>query len=174
MSEKQLLQVLQIGAWLAFVNEAIIAGAQLTAIAVALYKPEYVPRVYGMDESWPRLLLENEWNFYILLSLAFWFNAAKAYAWYCVIQLFTKWKSGQPFRQTNTVAMKRIATAFVWVGMIGIASANYAGYMAKWYGTNKQLFAHSGEYLFIAGLVYLMAKVFAKGEMIEQENQLTV
>jgi hypothetical protein len=50
----------------------------------------------------------------------------------------------------------------------------YSHYLMKSTGVELDAFNTSGEYFFIAGMVYIISQVFKRGIEMQEENTLTV
>jgi hypothetical protein len=102
-------------------------------------------------------------------------SALKAIIWFVVFNLLSKLKLQTPFSMEVEKKLERIAYLLlaVWI----VSSVFWKTYMHYLTGaTGIQLAANpSGdEYLFMAGIIYIISQVFKRGIEIQEENDLTV
>jgi hypothetical protein len=169
----QILTVLNILAWVAFVGFAIEAGAIFFSYLMTLFNPEAARGFYAGIDLYD-LRQTNIWKFTSLVSFRVAMPAMKAYAAVLAIKALSKVSLVNPFTIEVASLLEKISyvvlgtwviamlnNAYLQWGMSGELPAKYGGYV-------------SGEFIFMAGLVFVIAQIFKRGVEIQSENELTV
>ena len=169
------LLILKYLSLLAAIGFSIECGTQLFYFVASLINPEWAKNGYQIERDWYRIH-DYSTRYYVYgMSLAISISALKAWIWYLIFGLLLKLKLKSPFTMVVTKKLETIAYRLlaVWL-LISIVGKNYSHYLMK--TTQIQLPSnHSGdEYLFIAGIVYIISQIFKRGIEIQEENQLTV
>lgn len=169
-----ILTVLKVLAWIVFIGLCINCGSQIVAFIIGFIKPEWTQNMYNVDTNWFKLREEGEWIYVCAMSLIIAISAFKAYIWYILIELLSKLNLQSPF--TMEVAKKLESIAYQLL-VVWIASSVGNGFFE---GLEKRGIASIGrledasEFIFIAGIVYIISQIFKRGIEIQQENELTV
>jgi Protein of unknown function (DUF2975) len=157
------------------VGYSIIWGSQLTTLVASFINPEWAKRTYEVDLNLLGIR-EHSVGFYTCaMCLTIAVSALKALIWFVVFALLSKLKLQTPFSIEVEKKLERIA--YLLLG-VWIVSSNfwkiYVYYLSK--DTGIQLPANNSgdEYLFMAGMIYIISQVFKRGIEIQEENQLTV
>lgn len=109
------------------------------------------------------------------MSIAISISALKAWIWYLTFDLLFKLQLKSPFSMSVTKKLVRISRLLlgVWFIMAVIAKP-YAHYLLKSTGIVFPATYTGDEYLFVAGIVYIVSQIFKRGIEMQEENQLTV
>jgi hypothetical protein len=69
--------------------------------------------------------------------------------------------------------LERISYVLFGTWIVGMLSSAYSAWLMK---TTGETFVNyvSGEFIFVAGLVFIISQVFKRGVEIQSENELTV
>jgi hypothetical protein len=109
------------------------------------------------------------------MSLTIAVSAIKVLIWYVVFELLSKLKLQSPF--TMEVEKKLEKIAYLLLGVWIVSSffwKTYIHYLSKETGILLTANNSGDEYLFMAGIIYIISQVFKRGIEIQEENQLTV
>lgn len=80
-----------------------------------------------------------------------------------------------PFSLKIASMLENMSYLILAVGIVYIAGDSYAGYISKKISiVDKGLLKGDFQYLFSAGVVYVMAQIFRRGVELQDENELTV
>jgi hypothetical protein len=169
---EQILTVMQILAWVAFIGYMVEAGAILVSYGVTILNPDGAKNLYrGLNLNDLRVF--NFWDYTHSVSFLVALSAMKSYVWYLVIK--TKIKLANPFTIEVTRILERISYVLFGIWLVGMLSNAHNGWLLKRTG---ELFEswNSGEFVFIfmAGLVFIISQIFKRGVEIQSENELTV
>lgn len=168
----QVLGVLNILAWLAFIGFTIEAGAILTSYAVSCINPEAAKNLYkGLD-----LYDLSQFNFwYYTLSVSFMvvLLILKALVSFQVVKTLSKFNLKNPFTSEVAGRLERVSYIALGTWVVTMLSNVYTGWILKISGKLHGNWL-SGEFIFMVGLVFVIAQVFKRGVEIQSENDLTV
>lgn len=170
-----ILKVMHVLAWIAFIGLSIEAGAILTAYGVSWFNPIAAKDLYrGMS-----LYDLSQYDFWLYTQMVSYIVAllvVKAFAVYLIIKIMMKVKLQNPF--TVEIANRLETISYVLFGgvVISIICQVQVGWLQKhvrdfhisWIGEN------AGEFIFMAGLVFIISQVFKRGVELQSENELTV
>jgi len=168
----QILTVMRILAWVAFIGYMIEAGAVLFSYGVSWLNPESAKNLYkGLNLNDLRQL--NVWYYTNAVTFMVSLSALKAFVWYLVIKILLKINLTNPFKMEVANTLERISYVLFGTWIVGMLSSAYSAWLMK---TTGQTFVNyvSGEFIFVAGLVFIISQVFKRGVEIQSENELTV
>ena len=172
---EKILVVLKILAFMGGIGYSIEWGSQLTTLVASFINPEWAKRTYEVNLNLFSIRDESTWYYVFAMCLNIAVSTLKAAIWYGIFRLLSKLKLQTPF--SMEVEKKLESIAFLALG-VWIVSAIfwkiYAYYLTQ--DTGIQLPANNtgDEYLFMAGIVYIISQIFKRGIEIEEENKLTV
>ena len=109
------------------------------------------------------------------MSLIILASALKATVWYIMFDLLLKLQLRSPFSMVVSKKLEKLAYLLlaVWVLMAFIGKT-YLHYVVESTGITLTDFNNGDEYLFIAGIVYIISQIFRRGIELQTENDLTV
>ncbi|WP_432412002.1 DUF2975 domain-containing protein [Rasiella sp. SM2506] len=158
--------------WIVFIGLLIQAGALLTTYCMSLFNPEVSKDLYlGLD-----LFALQEWSTYQYtnhVSFLAAFLLIKAYIAYLVITVFSKINLNSPFSEVVSEHLSKISYVALTAGFLAIIAQGHTKWLAK-SGMELSQDWGSGEFLFLAGIIFIMAQVFKKGIELQTENELTI
>ena len=154
---------------------SILCGSQLLTLVASFVNPDWAKRTYEADQNLFSIREQSVWFYVYGMSLIIAVSAIKAVIWYVIFDLLWKLKLQTPFSMEVEKKLEKIA--YLWLGVWVISSVFwkiYSYYLLE--ATDKQLPANNSgdEYLFLAGIIYIISQVFKRGIEIQDENQLTV
>ncbi len=178
---EKILKIINVFAWITFVGTLVKSGIILISFIITLFKPEAVVfkdiPVFGEGTSPGTYFYEiresNLWNYiFYVITIILW-TLTKSYLAYLIIKLLSKINLIHPFSMeiANRIVKISYTLIFIW-GLSFVVN-----FFDKWatlaIGLEPQ-FEVRGEFLFIAGLVYLIGNIFKRGVEIQNENKLTI
>jgi len=171
LKTKTLLVVLNILSWLAFVGLAIKAGSFLISYCVSLVNPIASKDLYnGTDLSAYRQ--QNFWNYTLIVWYKILLYATQAYVAMLLTRLLSSVNISRPFNENVATLLQRISFFILVVGGIAMVHNIHLAILEKLYGITAEYIP--GDFLFLAGIVYVFAQIFKRGVEIQSENELTV
>lgn len=158
--------------WIAFIGACILIGTIIIAYLVAIIG--HKDHLQLMDNDFTPLLQYSQiaMLLFILLLLTYWTMVAIVI--YNIILLFSLLKLSDPFHEQLSVRLIKIARMSLWSACLA-----FGLYVFCLILKNKNIVLDKDPYdyqstLFIAGVMYLIALIFQKGEALQSENELTV
>ena len=170
-----ILTVSKILAFLGIIGYSILWGSQLTTLVTSFINPDWAKRTYEVDLNLFSIR-EHSIGFYVCaMCLTIAVSALKAFIWYVVFELLSKLKLQTPFSMEVEKKLERIAYLLLAVWIISsIFWKTYTYYLAQATGIQLPGNNSGDEYLFMAGIIYIISQVFKRGIEIQEENDLTV
>lgn len=167
------LNLLHVMFWLLFIGFCIQAGGLLISFCVSEFSnPAGAQNLYqGLNLA--ALKSHSEAHYAGVVSLMVYFLVVKAYMAYLVILIFRRLDLTAPFSLEVAALITRISYVALGAGIVGVGAARYTKWLMK-SGAVETLTWPGGEFLLLAGIIVLIAKVFQKGADIQAENALTV
>jgi hypothetical protein len=125
----------------------------------------------GLDLS--QLYQANTQYFLYIMSFIIALSGLKAYLFYLVIKIFLKMNLQQPFSTLMNDLIAKISHIALGIGVVSIIAQNYS----KWLMHRGFEVPHNWageEFLFLAGIIFIIGLVFKRGIEIQSENELTI
>ena len=168
----QILTVMHILAWVAFVGFMIEAGAVLVSYAVSVVKPEAAMNLYkGLNLYSLRQF--NGWHYTGSVSFMIALSLMKAYVSFLVIKTLSKVNLMNPFTMDVAKKLQKISYVLFEIWIVSMISNAHIGWLLKRTGELQGQWVN-GDFIFMAGLVFVLSQVFKRGVEIQSENELTV
>ena len=169
---EQVLAVMPILAWVAFIGFMIEAGAILVSYSVSCVNPEATKNFYkGLDLY--NLSQFNFWYYttYVLFMVVL--SVIKSCITFQVIKILSRFNLENPFTMEVANRLEKISYIAFGAWLVTLLSAAYTSLIlkltGKLYGSPS-----SGEFIFMVGLVFIIAQVFKRGVEIQSDNDLTI
>ena len=172
---KTILVASKVLAFVGFIWYSILCGSQLLNLVASFISPEWAKHTYQIDLNIFRIREYSIAFYAYAMCLTIAVFALKAFIWYVVYELLSKLKLQTPFSMEVEKKLERIAYLLLAVWIVGsIFWKTYIYYLSR--DTGIQLPANNSgdEYLFMAGIIYIISQVFKRGIEIQEENDLTV
>ncbi len=169
---EQLLAVMNVLAWVTFIGLMIKAGAILISYGVSIANPEAAKNLYrGMDLY--KLRQFSFWHYTSMVSFEVALAALEAYIAYLVIKVLSKIKLTNPFTIGISNMLEKLSYFILgtWVTVM-LYNAHTKWLLKRIDGLQENLI--SGEFIFLAGVVFVIAQIFKRGVEIQSENELTI
>ena len=170
-----ILIVSKILALLGAIWYSILCGSQMLSLVASFINPDWAKRTYEVDLNIFRIR-EHSISFYVYaMCLTIVVSALKALIWFVVFGLLSKLKLQTPFSMEVEKKLERIAYLLLGVWIVGsIFWKIYLYYLSGATGMQLPASKIEDEYLFMAGIIFIISQVFKRGIEIQEENQLTV
>jgi hypothetical protein len=154
---------------------SILWGSQLTTLIASFINPDWAKRTYEVDLNLFSIR-EHSTGFYAYaMCLTIAVSVLKATIWFVVFDLLSKLKLQNPFSMEVEKKLERIAYLLLGVWIVSsIFWKIYIHYLSEATGIKLPTNNNGDEYLFMAGMIYIISQVFKRGIEIQEENNLTV
>lgn len=167
----RVLMFMRILAWIAFIGFMIEAGAILVSYVVSLYNPEASKNMY-IDLNLSETRQFNFWHYTGSVSFLFALSCFKAYISFLMIQALSQINMINPFKIEVARILEKISDVLVTITIIAIVSNGHTRSLEKEGIVQDKLDLEL--YIFMALLVFIIAKIFKRGVEIQSEHELTV
>jgi hypothetical protein len=94
--------------------------------------------------------------------------------WYTVVKLLSKLNLKSPFTYDVSKLLSSIAYGLISIWLVGFIGKNYTDWVSKAYGSSINVISHTNEFLFAAGIVFIISQIFKHGIEIQEENLQTI
>jgi hypothetical protein len=170
-----ILSVSKILALMGGIWYSILCGSRLLALISSFISPEWAKHTYEADQNLFSIREQSVGFFVFAMCLTIAVFALKALIWYVVLGLLLKLKLQTPFSIEVEKKLERIAYLLLGVWIVNtIFWKTCLYYVSTETGIQLATNSSESEYLFMAGIIYIISQVFKRGIEIQEENQLTV
>jgi hypothetical protein len=168
---ENLLMVMHILAWVVFIGLVTIAGSIIISWFVSLGNSQAAKDLYkGLDLSAYRQHSFVQYTFVVGYKVVWYIT--QAYIAFLMTSLLSKLNIARPFNADAVKLMQKISYSILCVWLVAMAYNIHVGILEKRYGLVATYI--SGDSIFLAGIVYVLAQMFKRGVEIQSENDLTV
>lgn len=174
MKTNLLMKLMNIIFWIIFIGLCIKTGAILISFFVSVFvNPEAAKDIYtGLDLSSIIALRQNP---YIkIMSFLIVLTGMKAYLAFLAVKLFMKFDLDYPFNNNVTAVISKIAYFALSIGIVALVAGDYSKGLLRKGIEFSPIDWGAQEFLFFAGIIYILALVFKRGVAIQNENELTI
>lgn len=172
MKTNQILGILTVVSWVLFLGLCISTGSILISFIVSLFNPEGAYNLYmGMNLS--KLYEFSKWHYIAMASLVIILSALKAYLFFWVVKIISKINVTHPFSKDIANIISKMSGIALQIGIMAVITNIYAQSLMK----KNIYFTYQGggaEFLYLAGILFVIAIIFKKGIEIQNENELTI
>jgi len=188
MKTQQLISILKFIFWIVFISLLITVGVLVFTFGLGSIDPENARMIY-LDLDLFKLRTTDIRAFWAVGSLSITVLSLHAYIAYLAIKIATKGNLRHPFTEPTAILISKISQFALGCGVISIIADRYCQRLIK-KGFEADLtlggqrfikegieidFTLSGkEFLFLAAILFIIAKVFQRGIELQTENDLTV
>jgi hypothetical protein len=169
---EHILTIMYVLAWVTFIGLLIHAGAILFSYGVSCVNPEGAKNLYkGL--SLITLRQFSFWHYTLSVFLMVTLLSMKAFVFYLVIKVLSKVNLVNPFKIELARLLENSSYILFGTWFIAILSNVHTDWLLKKTGALQGERA-TEEFIFMAGLVFIISQVFKRGVEIQAENDLTV
>lgn len=174
MKTKQILEIMKIVSWIIFIGLCIKAGALIISSFVSLFiNQDAAKDLYlGLD----LLEIYNYGKSYYISTLSFiiTIGVLKAYLFYWVIKITSKISLEYPFSEAIANLITKISYISLSIGLVALLANNYSKWLLNKGIISFRLNWSSQEFIFMAGILFIIALIFKRGIELQNENDLTI
>jgi hypothetical protein len=168
-----IFKVMHVIFWVLFIGLCFKTVAILISFLVSLFigsdSAKIVP--FGIEPF--DLPASGRWYYMLIISFMIAITALKAYIAYLVVRIFSNFNFSRPFSREITSLISKISYVALETGVIALIANGYSEWLVKRHVTVPVNWG-SGEILFFAGVIYIIAIVFERGTELQTESDLTV
>ncbi len=154
---------------------SILFGSQMFTLVSSFINPEWAKHTYQVDLNLFSIRDQSIGFYVIAMILIIAVSVLKALFWYKVFELLSELKLQTPFSREVVIKLEKMAYIIfcVWI-VSSIFWKTYTFYLTKETGIQLPIRNSDDEYLFMAGIIYIISQIFKRGIELQEENQLTV
>jgi hypothetical protein len=157
--------------WIVFIGLLIEAGARLISYSICMYNPEAAREFYkGSDLYELRITETIQFTLFVFNGIIL--SVMKSYAAFLVIQLLTKINLKQPFELRIAFLLEKLSFYIFAIWVVSVIFNQYNHFLTRKF--RVELSSNSLEFIFLAGVIFIIAQIFKRGIEIQTENDLTI
>lgn len=170
-----LFTVMRVLAYIAFIGLSIEAGSFLFSFVFSLFKsPEESSVLYRALEL-VELQQHSFWDYFLLGTLITLIYGLKAHLAYLLIKIFESLVMKNPFQEKVVRYIIKLGTTALNTGFAAIFTNLYiTQYLERRFELDIPVQFEVSELFFLAGIIFVLSKIFKRGVEIQSENELTV
>ena len=168
-----IFKLLNILFWIIFIGLCINTGSLLYSYFVSVAINPGAANALSIGYNLEQLYQHSTTSYSIIVFSMIFISALKAYIGYCTVRIFSEIKLDKPFSGKIYDIITDISRVALWTGLLSITAQAYT----KWLlhrDVDVPVHWSSGEILFFAGVIYIIAYVYRKGTELQSDNELTV
>jgi hypothetical protein len=166
------LAIMNVLAWLAFIGFMIKAGAIAISYGVSCVNPGAARNLY-MGQNLYRLSQFSFWHYTLSVGLMVAILCAKAFVFFLATKILMKVNMVSPFKIEVARIIQKIGYVLLITWFVAMAANAHSDWLMKTTGEPYGEWIET-EFIFMAGLVFIISQVFKRGVEIQSENDLTV
>lgn len=173
MKTKEIFTLMKVVTWIIFIGLCIKLGTLIVTSSISLFfDPEAAQNLYlGLDLS--QLQAYSRQYFLYSISFGVAIAALQAYLLYLVTTIFSKINIAKPFNIEIATIISNISHYALFTGIIAIICRGFHKWLLK-AGVDVPLDWGGSGYLFMAGILFVIAYIFKRGVALQEENNLTI
>lgn len=169
---EQILVAMNVLSWVVFVGLLIKAGAILLSYSVSLFNPEAAANLYkGLDLS--SLRRDNLWPYLTVVSWMVALLGMKAYTAFVVTKILSKISLTNPFTMEIAQLIEKVSYLIAATWLVAFLSISNTGWLHR-NGIDWRADSDAPEFLFLAGIIFIISQVFKRGIEIQTDSELTI
>jgi len=172
-----ILPILNILFWIVFIGLCFNTGTILFSFIVGLMGNSIPTEKLYLELNLSELYQLGPFHYLnigLVLVIA---SGLKAYMAYLAVKISMKFNLKEPFSPKICKWIEQISYFALMVGILQVCAESYYKGLIKEGLVSVKLsgnFGDGGEFLFLAGIIFIIAKVFKRGLEIQSENELTI
>ncbi|WP_026951256.1 DUF2975 domain-containing protein [Algoriphagus mannitolivorans] len=170
-----LFSVMKVFAWIAFIGLSVETGSILVSFVISLIVPVQDGQVLYRTIDLSELHLLSLKNYLSLSSLIVIIYGLKAYLAYLVIRIFDAQILTNPFQEKVVQLISKLGNSALQTGITAFVTNLYiTQFLERRFEIAIPINFEVTEFIFLAGIIFVLSKIFKKGVEIQSENELTV
>jgi hypothetical protein len=168
-----ILAIMNVLAWIAYIGLMIKAGAYIWNYVTSFFVPESPKNFYNGLNLYD-LKQFSYWQFTAVVTFMISITTLQAYTAHLVIKVLSKIKIKNPFTIEVSKLMEKISFFILSIWVVSMIFNVHMSWLSKRVAGNWEQYKVAGDFLFLAGVIFVFAQIFKKGVEIQTENELTV
>ena len=168
-----ILHTMNVIFWIIFIGLCIKTGSILYSYIVSMAINPIAAQNLNSGLNLSQLYNYDIAHYHLVVWMLIVLTGLKAFIGYWVVKIFLEMKIEKPFSEGVQKIISRISQIALWAGLLAVVAQAYTDWLMK-KDVAIPIDWASGETLFFAGVIYIIAQVFSKGIELQSENELTV
>lgn len=173
MKTQQVLNILKVASWVIFFGLCIKPGAMLISTFVSLFINPLGARDLYLGLDLHEIYEFNKFHYAVLIGLMVTIELTKAYLFFWVVKTISKLNATLPFSLDMYNMISKMSKISLQIAITAIITSIYSQYLYYKMLHFKPIDTET-EYLYLAGILYVIALIFKKGIELQSENELTI
>jgi hypothetical protein len=173
MKTKQVLKIMKVLSWIIFIGLCIKSGAILIVFLISLFVNNVASSDLYQGLDFSELYSFSRYHYSVFVALIILLSMIKAYLFYLVVKIFLKINFNKPFSLNVANLIIKISYVSLSIGIVAFVANIYNTWLISKDAVTR-LHWPVQEYLFMAGIIFIIAYVFKRGIEIQSENELTI
>ena len=171
MKSKNILKIMYVFVWLAFIGLCIQTGTIIFSYLVSLNNPEASKNLFdGLNLS--EYYNYNITQYSVIVFYKVLLYAVEAYIAFILIKLLKDLDIKNPFNQFVSDLMKNTSISIFILWIIAMIHNTHIQFIGKKQGFEMELF--SSDFVFLAAVIFIFTKIVQRGIELQTENDLTI
>jgi Protein of unknown function (DUF2975) len=167
-----ILVVLNVLAWVTFFGLLVKTGSILISYGVSINHPIASENLY-MGWNLSKVRQYDFWQYTVIVIMNVAVLILDSYIAYLITRALSKIKMSNPFTLEVSRLLEKISYLILLVWVVAMLYNGHIGWLSKQIAGFQET-KFSGEFILMAGVVFVFSQIFKKGVEIQSENELTV
>ncbi|MFT4781810.1 MAG: hypothetical protein ACJAZK_001986 [Psychroserpens sp.] len=173
IKSERIFNIMNVVSWIVFVGYCIKAGAICIVSIISLFGNRKATENLYMGHDLSKLFEFSITHYTIVVVLLILIASLKAYLFYLLINIFKRMDFNKPFHSAVVNLIFKISYVAIAIGIIGAIAKSYFTWLVfEVFFTQIDL--GTSAYVFMAGVIFIVATLFKRATEIQQENELTI
>ncbi|PWU01983.1 MAG: hypothetical protein C5B52_06255 [Bacteroidetes bacterium] len=167
-----ILKIMNVLAWATYFGLAIKIGSILISYGVSVRNPVAAKNLYmGMNLS--SIYQYDFWQYTAAVMMYVLVLMMEAYTVWLLTKVLGRIKISSPFTTEIANRLEKISYVIIATWVVTLITNGHIAWLAKKIpGLPQEMVP--GDFLLVAGIVFVFAQIFKKGVELQSENELTV
>jgi hypothetical protein len=168
-----ILKIMKIITWIVFIGLCIKAGSIIISFFVSLFISQDAVKNLYLGLTLIDVYQTSIWHYIVFVTLLVLLTSLEAYIAYLVTRIFLKLNLDHPFSVQVNLLVLKISHVALATGLVSLIANGYSKYLI---GEGISLHFNWGttEFIFLSGIIYILAQILRRGIEIQSENELTI
>ncbi len=168
-----IFRIMKFLTWVVFIGLSIKVGAIIISFIVSMFMNQEAAKNLYMGLTLFDIYQSSILHYIIFTSLIISLTALEAYIAYLVIKIFLNLNINKPFGSQIVALVLKISHIALATGLVSLIANGYSKWLV---GEGIQVHFQWGstEFLFLSGIIYIIAQVLKRGAELQSENELTI
>ncbi|WAC39827.1 DUF2975 domain-containing protein [Pedobacter sp. SL55] len=176
-TSSRIITIMNVLFWIVFIGLCIKTGTILFSFIVGLLGNSIPTEKLYLELNISELYNLGIFHYLNIGLILLIVPALKTYMAYLAVKISMKINLKEPFSKAICKGVAQISYLALTVGILQLCGQSYCKELLKRGFSLPNIsgyFGYGGEFLFLAGIIFIIAQVFKRGLEIQSENELTI